>query len=527
MWRAFAGIAVMLLAACASRDDSSIKSPVQFSTTSPRIALDERRALFAEMSALVRRFHVFSDHTRQNLGRRWEDDLPALRLEFESAEDLEQLRPALHHFVNALHDAHCRYRPRFPGRDLRLGFGLAPEWIGDQARFYVTDIQSDALRSRMAEGDVVVEADETPAATLLKAHALVSNRNNWRGIALDVARFLTARREDESAARVGTQAHFVLERPTTGQRYELSINWKGEERTQEWGSPQNDTGLCGPYPSKDYGAYELAARGARYCFYTSKIEPYRRYPIVRQFAFDYSSDPYREQIVRADHDTLESLLSRESEAQGIVLDLRENRGGNDSNTFLDWWAPRAYVDTWTISRLDAELGSAEALARFETGIDGPHAKFYIQSLSLLKEGKRFSPPRPFMCRAATCDANNTYVPSHQVTRLPVTLLVGPGCSSSCDAFVFHFNESKFGPLVGEPPVSGLTTHRIREPIPSHEDLGTFDMALTYDVSGETGEALEGLLRTVDYPVARTRENYRRYDRLVVDTAIRAFHEFRF
>ncbi len=37
--------------------------------------------------------------------------------------------------------------------------------------------------------------------------------------------------------------------------------------------------------------------------------------------------------------------------KGLILDLRDNRGGNDPEWFLDWYAPAPYADVFTSVRV--------------------------------------------------------------------------------------------------------------------------------------------------------------------------------
>ena len=77
----------------------------------------------------------------------------------------------------------------------------------------------------------------------------------------------------------------------------------------------------------------------------------------------------------------------------------------------------------------------------------------------------------------------------------------------------------FGPLIGRQPMAGITTHRLRHPLPY--GLGSLDLAISYDTSGRDGQRVEAVPRHLDPPVKRTFENRQRFDALLIDTAIGA------
>ncbi len=135
----------------------------------------------------------------------------------------------------------------------------------------------------------------------------------------------------------------------------------------------------------------------------------------------------------------------------------------------------------------------------------------------------FATPRPFFCKHDTeCDWDNRYVPSHRVTNSKIALVVGPRCRSACDSIAQLFSENHFGPLVGEPTSAGYTTVRLRRPVVVHgKTLGALSFAFTREISGVTHEAIEGVPLKIDVPIDRTFENRERYDRELVDGAIKA------
>jgi hypothetical protein len=467
--------------------------------------------------------HVFSQHTRENLGLDWEkDEVPLLREEFARADSKEKLAVALTHFGNSLHDMHCRYRPPSRGQVVRLRIKLGVQKKGASFEYFVAEVWDNALTA-LAPGDVVESADGVAGSELARAYRNESSFNNWPQLALAASRHLTRRRTGESLTRDGDVSKWVVRSSKTGETKAVELTWKVRKEEElpddSWVDYQNPD--CGETDSVAYEGYKLAGHGAHFCMYVADKPPRSFYPIVRQVSFRYFENGPQQFL--ADHDTLTLRLSREKQARGVILDMRDNGGGNDPNSFVDWWAPaRRYTDTFTVMRKTPLVADREALENLVLNTPKAVTDFY---LACMKEpgDAAFCARRPFACKPDTCDWNNEFLPSHQVTRLPVALLTGPGCGSSCDGFVYTWKKNGFGPLVGTPTMAGFTTNRYRTPIPGRPALGTMDMAFSYDVSLD-GDMVEGHLITPDVTVELTRDNYKLYDTQLADAAIKALSE---
>ena len=160
---------------------------------------------------------------------------------------------------------------------------------------------------------------------------------------------------------------------------------------------------------------------------------------------------------------------------------------------MDWFAPRPYADHCDVfTKLDDAL--RDPAFRKDANMDDPtEARAFLSELDAHAPGQAFSKRRPVPCRPDTCDWDNRYVPSHRVTTLPLALLVGPNCVSSCDSFTQQFAEQGLAPLVGEPTATAHTTRRLkREIVFRGEVLGTLEVAFSYEVSGVSGERVEGV-----------------------------------
>jgi len=486
----------------------------------------ERLKLFHSLVAATRTRHVFSANTEKNLGRTFDDDLPGLEREFAQADNIERLATAVNHFQNALHDAHCRYTPPSRSQWITAGFSADVEWIDDQPRFYVSRIDDPELAQMISAGDFIDEIDGIPATQFMEAFHLESNANQRHSLARDIAAFLGRRRRQLTPIEPGDNLSLVLVQRASGQKVSATHQWRPLESGGTAQSNDIDYSFqCSEQLApRNYGPYELTATGVNFCLYTSQTSPYDAYPIVRQFSFMYSSRHAFEQLLRLDHHLLRTHLSSLPRAKAVLIDLRDNSGGNRPTYFLDWWAPEPYMHNITeLLLVDDFADRAQLEQAGVTGWGSDEIDRYLAALKARSPGQQFL-RRPMFCRNEACDGDTRYVPANQVTRLPLALFVGPGCVSSCDDFAHNMQENGFATLIGEPAASGFTSYRLEHRVITPDtqvDLGVIRFALSRDFSGTTGELLEGRTLPIDVPLEHTFDNREHYDRLLVDAAINA------
>ena len=481
-----------------------------------------RRRFFADLVAMVRRYHVFAPQTEKNLGRTWNDELPGLEDEFARATTRDALIVALIHFGNSLHNPHCGFDPSSPTEVVVLDGRFDVEWKDGAPVFYVAEAPKG---SAAVAGDIVEEIDGIPASELTAKNALRSNENNWFSIARDVAASLTI--HSTRTTQEGSRSTVKLRARTDGAKKTIGLAWRRASSREEGGSDyalDYSRKRCGDLPTVDYGPYALTSEGPNFCLYTSKDPRRSAYPIVRYFSFAYfrhGEASYGPGFHRAlaDHDALAESLASVKGARAVLLDLRDNGGGNNPNWVMDWFAPAPYTDHYVFTKLDDDL--RDPAFRRDANMDDPsEARAFLAELDARAPGEAFAKKRPFFCKPDTCEWDNRYTPSHRVTTLPVALLVGPHCVSSCDSFAQQFAEWGFGPLVGEPTAAGFTTRRLRRPIVFQGDgLGELVLAFSYEVSGKTGAPIEAVPTPLTERVDRTFSNQASYDALLVEKAI--------
>ena len=489
---------------------------------------EARAQLFDDLVGKVRRYHVFAPAAFRNLGRSWDDDLRRLRAELVAADSPPKLSAALRHFGNSLRDPHCRYLS--PGRPstIDVGFTLDMEWDGKRATYYVASIRDRERAGALTVGDVLLSVDGVAGDAIVDHFDLETNANSPFTVAYGLTRYLTHRTTEDLWAAEGKESTWVFRRRQGDERVTLKSTWKRPGMGRSSGQGDWDPGArydkptCARRRSVDYGPYELTHAGWGVCAYTSKRHPYRAYPIVRQYTFSYSfpSGPFNPvYLLEKDQLLLSRALGPAARIRGVILDLRDNGGGNNPNWFLDWWAPGSYVDDFVHYRVHPDLvekdDSRPSFIRHDD-----IAADYRSVLKSGAEGERTTRPWPFFCPPKSCDWDNRYTPKHRVTKAPIALLVGPRCVSTCDSFSRLFSQYQFGALIGQPTAAAHTTarHRLEVSVKGLE-LGELTIAVSYEVDGKTRKRIEGVPIRLDRTLAPSFENRERYDALLVEAAI--------
>lgn len=533
-------------------------------TTSPAKFPDvtERRALYQDVVTAIRKYHVFSAQTAANLGLDWEDALKRLEPAFVEAQDLPALREALYRLACSLHDVHLGYDSGQPAERLHLGLTLEGIWRGDRGEYRVSAVDAPALQGRVQPGDVLIAINGITAEQLPRVYLDRVKGNNWPAVTRDVARFLTRRDAASSRTGRGDVEHWRLRRRGATADFELALRWEdaaaldsatpavaAELRTD----PDYLPARCHPYES-DYfsladrnysppapaaaAGYRITGYGRRFCLYTSEQPPYRDYPIVRHFSFFYYSGFPRDHAedaklnneatyaVAADYFALSRLLRARPQTRGLILDLRDNGGGNDPEWFLDWYAPAPYEDQYLAVRAAPEWQDPSFTARV-FNIDEDWLKWYRQAAAGAAPGSWVK--RPVKCLRPDCRGGNRFAPARALLKVPVALLVGRDCHSSCAHFVNVFDEYDFGPLIGEPAQATETDQLYPYPVRTRSGLalGHIKLALNVSLSGKTGRPLEGALPAIDYPVPPAFGDRAAWDAAHVAAALRAFKEYPF
>jgi hypothetical protein len=520
----------MLTSACGGTAPTAVATcPAPHSRDKPRgseareASATDRLALFDAIVLEVHTHHQFSDaafarryrlEEHPGLAReRWDADLPHFRRLFEEASDQEALVRALVQLNESLLDGHCHFTPLSlpPARLLPLSF--RPLLDGAYERFVVTSSRVEGIEP----GDELVSFDGVAASELLAHEAFRTASTNLR------------RRAEHIAAAL---PQGLITTPTTQTEVRVAVRHAGTvvEREVSFAPASREVSYAStdaPMPAPhcpagdiDYGhGYGLASTGRKFCLYTSSDAAYRDLPIVRYFSFMYA-DQDAMGVIAADHDHLDQALSRAHAAaplRGLVLDLRENRGGVNPYFFQDFFTTRPYPH----HIIEVPLSASLSPSRIESLMGPEEAAAYQARLQALTPSEAPSWRFPFLAPPEALHAPHTPVRTLEVVQAgtPVAVLTGFTCASSCDTVASWFARGQLGPVIGEEPALAFTTLRL--PIEIAADgwgpLGTFRIAFSRETLGFDGETVEGRTYPI-HAVPETEENHAVYSARLIDEA---------
>ena len=492
----------------------------------PEASVADRIAIFDGIVEQVHAHHQFADAAfarryrlteHPGLAReRWDADLPRFRTLFEDATTQEALVVALEQLNESLLDGHCHFSPQRlpPARLLPLSF--RPRLDGTYGRFIVRSSRAEGVEA----GDELVSFDGVEASELLAHEAFRTAATNGRRRAEFIATALAQGLITTPSAQMSV--HVALMR--AGQIIERDLAF--ESASREVSYPSTDDPMPAPQcpaGDLDYGhGYALFSTGRKFCFYTSSEAAFRDLPVVRYFSFMYA-DQDAMGVIAADRDHLDQALSRLHTSvplRGIVLDVRENRGGVNPYLFQDFFTARPYPHHIIEVPLTAALAPSRLADLFST----EQAAEYQSRLRALTPDALPTWRFPFIGAADALHTPHIPVRTLEVVRAstPVALLTGSMCASSCDTLVSWFAREHLGPVIGEEPALAFTTLRL--PVEVLADgwgpLGTFHLAFSRETVGFDGPTVEGRA----YPIQvfeETEENHTTYATRLIEEASQA------
>ncbi|MBX3271495.1 MAG: hypothetical protein KF729_14615 [Sandaracinaceae bacterium] len=495
------GVLALLALGCGGSAPAPVAEPIVAAPAPAEPAAPDeaslRRAMLDRLLADIRRYHVFSEHWPRET---WEsDDVPRLTREVLDAPDSEALSRALLHVAHSLRDGHLTFLPAHPASRgiITLPLGFVAVGGGSTPRFVVDRADPS---TGLAAGDELVTYDGRSASELSERFRYDLRAGPESVRAAQLANVLQWRQREHWASLDGAAVPLVARR-ADGTTVETTVRfapYAGEAGATDLDTFRvADEPVCDETRARDYGPYRLVAVGARVCLYRASEGAFARFPLVRHHSFAYSArsgadreDQYR--LLQVDHDLVRDFLARTPRLAGVILDLRDNAGGNNAAIFLDWYGREPYVGGTTEIRLHPELRDR---GRLEVALyRGSAVDEYLRRAAA---GERWW-VRADRCNTADCPEEIRHSPAHRVTRAPIAALVGPGCVSACDDFARLFAASGAGPVIGTTPASALTAHRYPlEVVLGEEVLGHLLVAISRHRFGREGPWLEGRPHDVD------------------------------
>jgi hypothetical protein len=485
-------------------------APLPASPAAPRYA-----AAFEELLRRIERDHVFPPRYARDVGHAFRDDVPLLRAEMERAEDRTAALIALRHVQNSLRDVHCHLDPPgdLPRRRLTLGVRLWSWGTAAAPEVRVVAITDPGAKPSIAVGDAVVSVDGAAVAAWVAAHpfetaALPPDR--WLG---ETAKNIASVDLPWSAVHEGDAR--TLGVVHEGARREVTLHFRRhfpEAAEPDLDHPPPMASVdCDASAPVDYGDYALAAIGVNVCIYQPKKPARPRVPVVRYPSFLYGEEPAQSlRMVHADHEILTRALR---DADGVVLDVSQNHGGNNPFIFAGWFSSGPWDHERVVTRVIPGLDAATVS---EVMWGEEHVQGYLDAQ---KAGRPTVLTR-FLCAPGHCDGIAPAA-TERVTRAPVALITGPGCASSCDSLALTWATFHLGPVLGKQPMHAYTVNRLPLHVagPASEDLGRFRVAVSQSEMRE-GVSIEGEPLRLDWEAKETFASRETWVREAVEEAKR-------
>ena len=475
----------------------------------------QRIKLFEDIKSKILEHHIFSKITEKNLSFDWREHIDEYKKWFSDAINEKELLQALNKFQNSLHNSHCRFRPVNRTTRKTLGFDVEYEKVDGKSFFYVSKIHSEKNTLNLIVGDYIENIDGIFVNDFTKRFFYVSAANNFFHLNKNIARYISNRKE--TVCEMPVKSKVILRSRKTGEIYERYLEWHEKSGNKDDSEFQINysSGGCYDLIKRNYGQnYKLLHKQNNFCIYGSKDKLYKNYPIIRQFSFSYKDN----RNLLHDFEFLKAYLESKK-TKGFILDLRDNRGGNNPNWFIEWFTNIPYYDRFVKMKLSSFIAKPKNFSKIMMG--GKKTDWYKEQLKKYGENK-LSDFRPFFCRSNTCQWDNYYKPRKLMKFVPFAILSGFKCHSSCDSIVYNFSVNNIAPILGERGNGGYTSHRLPINIinPANKvKLGTFSLAISMDYDGESKSPIEGFAPSPNKEVMMTYENRAIYDKNLVKSAI--------
>jgi hypothetical protein len=499
----------------------------------------DRKKIFFSFVEEIKKTQIVSSLGLKRLNTTWDEELNKVQSLFMRAQTKYDVYYALLALQRSFHDGHSYLIAEDlvpPKSVVAVPIQFKSLFDGKNWVYVVTE----SLIPEVPKGGILT-AIENKSVLDLENEYITWNRNSSRdSLRGSFAEWITSRNSRNTPTpKVGDKINLKLILPKNKNIQSIELTWQNHA-SLVW--PQREVTSCGkPLPNdNDYKDLKLDFVGINYCVYAS---PLKHIKIVRYFSFYYffenpadlwnriskvsykirslnpnQTDDYG--IAKYDQKMLIQWLQIK-QPQKVYLDLRENDGGG---LFYD--LPSAFASKpFRTTTLKLWLGptiknNPDLLSKMRTP---SHAQLEIYKNSLKENSENdFSKEVPFFCVTPQCDLSESMIkPTSELKKIPLIIISGPKCFSSCDQTVAIFKTNGIGQLAGMPPAAGSSPSRIRTRFKLANEI-VFEMELTPVLTMlPNGEPLEGNTLTVDYPFLLSLENEKNYlIKLIKSTAFK-------
>lgn len=438
--------------------------PIQlvFANEADRYLSKNRELFFNKLVNEVESSHVFLNQARVKAFS-WKGNLPKIKKMFKEAKTKTEVYYAILALQKNLKNNHSSLRmpDKFYEFDIRsrsLPFRL--QYTGTNYEVSLSE------HTRVKLGLVLKSINGKPVSQVEEELLLWHGSSSLNHFRQEFSRLLTRPTAWKQPIPKGPSVKVELIDPKTGTVTIISLPWSKYDLKSEY---PKKTSCSDALPhDKDYKNYKITYVGINYCIYQSSL---KNTLLVRFFSFDYY---LREKVLRKrlslispEHKKGLSMGSRPSELErkdlkhlteqvnkagksNLLIDIRENRGGNINPELLSTLAKKQYK---ILARKFVFTKFTRNNQNYlKNALD--HGREKMRSLILedfkdkkKKESRMF----PFYCKTQKCDLKEKYYPPfNSLENDKLYILSGPQCLSSCDQFVSIIKDNGLGTILGLP-----------------------------------------------------------------------------
>lgn len=471
--------------------------------------------LFDEIVEKTARREAFSE-VKENAGSFSAlEEMRALRSEFVAAETEEELFYALVKLSNARRDRHLSVNPVEGGLtvpetpDLAAPVLVLPDFSDlNDPQFFVARVGLDLPAPE--PGDLIVAVNGRPIADYVAEFTQWIRHSTRYGLTWHMARELPLIVRNVPPDLYGETLDLTLE-DAGGDRYDVSL-------------PYGDRDTHAVALEPEYRGYEPVMERENFHVHVNAEE---RIVLLQWLDFERS-------LIEDVMDLMDLAERDELLDHDLIIDVRGSSGGSFGAYAIQRLVSRPFRTTFGNVRIsDAGEAIIERFQNLEADEDAPDIFGLNLSRSWLidwartdaaeaiRRGDAYTPPTPFKLAHLPRDAGGTLEPAPVHFRGRTAILGGPHGGSHLDQFLSMFADNGLATVIGMPTggYSNTWEHEEVLTLPGTErPVAEFMWNIGHTLRPNT-EILEGNPVMPDIYVPLTRENYRTYDRELLERAM--------
>lgn len=505
-------VAIGTLTACGTPDETR-GTPLEAS-------VDQLGSLFDEIVDKTERREAFSEVKEEAGSFSALDEMKALRSEFVAAETEEDLFYALVKLSNARRDRHLSVNPVEGGLTVPETPGRAapvlvlPDFSDlDEPQFFVARVGMDL--SSPKPGDLIVAVNGRPIPEYVVEFTQWIRHSTRYGLYWHMARELPLMVRNVPPQLYAETLNLTLEN-ATGDRYDVSL-------------PYGDRDKHAVALEPEYEGFEPVMERENFRVHVDAGE---RFVLLQWLDFERS-------LIQDVMDLMELAERDELLDHDLIIDVRGSSGGSFGAYAIQRLVSRPFRTTFGNVRIsDAGEALIERFQNLEVDADAPDIFGLNLSRSWLidwartdaaeaiRRGDEYTPPTPFKLAHLPRDAGGTLEPAPVHFRGRAAIIGGPHGGSHLDQFLSMFADNELATVIGMPTGGYSNTWEHEEVLTfpgTDRPVAEFMWNIGHTLRPNT-EILEGNPVIPDIQVPLTRENFRTYDRELLQLAMDALRQ---